>query len=185
MAIEVETTALEGVLIVRPKRFGDARGYFMETYSRRDFVAKGIDAVFVQDNQSLSGPVGTVRALHFQRPPHAQGKLVRCLKGAILDVAVDLRRASATYGQHVAVELSAETGAQLWVPAGFAHGFVTLQPATEVAYKTTDYYAPECDAGIAWDDPDLGIMWPLPAEGPTLSAKDQAQAAFADLQTPF
>jgi len=185
MPIDVETTALDGVLIVRPKRFGDSRGYFVETYNARDFAEAGIAANFVQDNQSLSAEAGTVRALHFQQPPHAQGKLVRCRSGAIFDVGVDLRRGSATYGQHVGVELTPENGAQLWVPAGFAHGFCTLQPRTAVAYKATDYYAPAADAGVAWDDPDLAIAWPLPPSGPTLSEKDKAQPSFAALDTPF
>ena len=185
MQVEVERTRIDGVLIVRPKRFGDARGYFSETFHAREFAAVGVEGPFVQDNQSLSAEPGTVRALHFQRPPHAQGKLVRCLKGAIFDVAVDLRGGSPTYGQHVAVELDAEQGLQLWVPAGMAHGFCTLTAMTEVAYKTTAYYAPEADTGLAWDDPDLAIDWPLPAGGPVLSAKDRTLPPFADFVTPF
>jgi dTDP-4-dehydrorhamnose 3,5-epimerase len=164
--------ALPGPLLIEMRRFGDARGAFSETWSRRDFAALGLDLDFVQDNWSRSDRVGTVRGLHFQRPPHAQAKLVRVLRGAILDVAVDLRRSSRHFGQHVAVELAEGDGRMLYVPEGFAHGFCTLRPNTEVAYKVTDDYAPDCDGGIAWDDPDLGIGWPVMPSEAVLSDKD-------------
>ena len=165
--------ALPGPLLIEVRRYADARGAFAETWSQRDFAALGVEDGFVQDNWSRSDRVGTVRGLHFQRPPHAQAKLVRVLRGAILDVAVDLRRASPTFGRHVAVELTEGDGRMLYVPVGFGHGFCTLRPQTEIAYKVTDLYAPECDGGIAWDDPDLAIGWPvMPAEA-VLSEKDQ------------
>lgn len=173
------------VVRIVPKRFEDARGWFCETYQRDRFQAAGIDADFVQDNQSLSRPAGTLRGIHFQTPPHAQAKLVRCLRGRIWDVAVDLRAGSPSYGQWVGAELTAERGEQLYVPAGFGHGFVTLEADTEVAYKTSDFYAPDCDAGLAWDDPDLAIAWPLPGAAPELSDKDARLAAFKEFVSPF
>ncbi len=176
---------VKGPLLVTVRRFADARGAFIETYSRRDFAAIGIPDEFVQDNQSLSVHVGTVRGLHFQTPPHAQGKLVRVLRGRILDVAVDLRRSSPTFGQHVLAELSAQDGRMLWVPPGFAHGFVTREPETEVAYKVTALYAPECDRSLAWNDPALGIDWGLAAEAATLSDKDRRAPLLADLGPAF
>jgi dTDP-4-dehydrorhamnose 3,5-epimerase len=183
--VESQALAIEGPLLVSVRRFADARGAFVETYSRRDFAAVGIPDEFVQDNQSLSVHVGTVRGLHFQTPPHAQGKLVRVLRGRILDVAVDLRRASATFGQHVAAELSDANGLMLWVPPGFAHGFITREPATEVAYKVTDLYAPDCDRALAWDDPVLGIDWGFDAAAATLSDKDRRAPRLADLGPAF
>lgn len=183
--VEATPLAIAGLLRVATRRFGDERGYLSETYSRRDFRTVGIEAEFVQDNHSLSGPVGTLRGLHFQLPPQAQAKLVRVLRGAILDVVVDLRRGSATFGQHVAEELSAANGHQLFVPAGFAHGFCTLLPDTEISYKVDHYYAPDCDRGLAWDDPDLAISWPVPSGGPTLSAKDRAQPRLRELPACF
>lgn len=176
---------VKGPLLVTVRRFADARGAFIETYSRRDFAAIGIPDEFVQDNQSLSVHVGTVRGLHFQTPPHAQGKLVRVLRGRILDVAVDLRRSSPTFGQHVLAELSAQDGRMLWVPPGFAHGFVTREPETEVAYKVTALYAPDCDRSLAWNDPALGIDWGLAAEAATLSDKDRRAPLLADLGPAF
>ncbi|HWL81069.1 MAG TPA: dTDP-4-dehydrorhamnose 3,5-epimerase [Roseomonas sp.] len=173
------------VRLIRPRRFGDDRGWFVESWSRGRFAAAGIDCEFVQDNHSMSAAPGTLRGLHFQRPPHAQDKLVRCLRGRIFDVAVDLRKGSPTYGHWVGATLTAEGGEQLFVPIGFAHGFVTLEPDTEVAYKTSAAYAPDCDAGIRWDDPTIGVAWPLPAGGPVLSAKDQRQPALASFDTPF
>ncbi|WP_424139402.1 dTDP-4-dehydrorhamnose 3,5-epimerase [Roseomonas chloroacetimidivorans] len=181
---------IDGPLLIKVRRFGDHRGYFMETFSQRDFEAVGVPDVFVQDNQSLSAAVGTLRGMHFQAPPHAQAKLVRVLRGAILDVVVDIRRGSPSFGHHVAVELAADTGEQFYVPAGFAHGFLTLLPDTEVAYKVNDYYAPDCDRGIAWDDPELALPWPdfaavdLP-EGPVLSEKDQRHPCLRDLPACF
>ncbi|MFC7476843.1 dTDP-4-dehydrorhamnose 3,5-epimerase [Dankookia sp. GCM10030260] len=174
-----------GPLLVTPRRFGDHRGFFLETYSARDFAGLGIPDVFVQDNHSLSAQPGTVRGLHFQLPPHAQAKLVRVLRGAILDIAVDIRRSSPSYGRHVAVELTAENALQLFIPAGFAHGFCTLTPDTEVAYKVTDLYAPDCDRGIAWDDPDLALPWPFEAAAVQLSDKDRRAPRLRDLPTVF
>jgi dTDP-4-dehydrorhamnose 3,5-epimerase len=172
------------VIRIIPRRFEDPRGWFSETYQRDRFHAAGIDADFVQDNQSWSKPAGTLRGVHFQTPPHAQAKLVRCLKGRIWDVAVDLRSASPTYGQWVAAELTAARGEQLYLPAGFGHGFVTLEPETEVAYKVDAFYAPECDGGIAWNDPDLAIAWPLHG-APELSDKDARLPALKDFVSPF
>ncbi len=174
-----------GPVLVSARRFGDHRGFFLESYSQRDFAALGVADVFVQDNHSLSAVAGTVRGLHFQLPPRAQAKLVRVLRGAILDVAVDIRRASPSYGQHVAVELSAENALQLYVPVGFAHGFCTLQPDTEVAYKVTDTYAPDCDRGIAWNDPDLALPWPFDAAAVQLSDKDRRAPRLRDLPAAF
>ena len=174
------------VVLFGPKRFGDDRGWFTETFNARNFARVGIAEPFVQDNHSLSRPVGTLRGLHFQTPPHGQAKLVRCIRGRILDVAVDVRRGSPTYGRHVAAELSAENGEQLFIPVGFAHGFVTLEPDTEVTYKVTDFYAPECDGGIRWNDPDIGIDWPLAAaSGPVLSPKDEKLPFLKDFDSPF
>lgn len=157
----------------------------METYSAAMLRAADVDLDFVQDNHSYSRPAGTIRGIHFQRPPHAQAKLVRCLRGRVLDYAVDLRRGSPTYGHHVSTELSADNGAQLFVPVGFGHAFVTLEPDTEVAYKVSDLYAPDCDGGIAWNDPTVGIDWPLPATGPVLSPKDMVLGTLADFDSPF
>ena len=172
MPVQITSLAIPDVRLVVPNRFGDARGFFSETYSRRDFAAGGIADEFVQDNHSRSASTGTVRGLHYQLPPFAQGKLIRVLKGSILDVAVDIRRGSPSFGDHVAVTLTAEAGNQLYVPAGFAHGFCTLEPDTEVAYKVTDYYSREHDRGVRWDDPALGIAWPVDARAAVLSAKD-------------
>jgi len=173
------------VRLLRTKRFGDDRGWFAETYSARRLAELGIDTAFVQDNQSLSRPAGVLRGLHFQRPPHAQAKLVRCLRGRIWDVAVDLRAGSPTYGRWTGLELSGDNGLQLYIPQGFAHGFLTLEPDCEVAYKASDVYAPSCEGGLAWDDPDLAIAWPLPVSPPILSEKDLALPAFADFRSPF
>jgi len=166
-------------------RHGDDRGYFVETF-RQDLFEEAVGRLsFVQDNQSMSAEVGTVRGLHFQLNPKAQGKLVRCLSGAILDVAVDIRHNSPTYGQHVKVELSAENGQQLWVPPGFAHGFCTLEPNSVIAYKVTDYYSPEHDRGLRWNDPALVIEWPVVEDEAILSAKDRVQPLLADLEANF
>jgi len=176
---------LPGPLLISTRRFGDERGFFLETYSARDFAALGIEESFVQDNHSLSAAVGTIRGLHFQLPPQAQAKLVRVLRGAILDVAVDLRRSSPTYGRHVAVELSAANGLQLYIPAGFAHGFCTLEPDTEVAYKVSAPYSPAHDRSLAWDDPDLALPWPFGAANVTLSEKDRGAPRLRDLPPCF
>lgn len=176
---------IEGLLLVEPKKLGDHRGFFSETYSRRRLAEAGFAGDFVQDNHSLSVAPGVVRGLHFQSPPFAQDKLVRVVRGAILDVAVDIRAGSPTFGDHVAVELSAANWRQLLVPAGFAHGFVTLAPDTEVIYKVTAYYAPEHDHGILWSDPALGIAWPVAAEAAVVSDKDRVQPRLADIASPF
>ena len=173
------------VQLIRPKRFADDRGWFSETYHQHRLATQGVDVAFCQDNHSLSRPVGTLRGLHFQAPPHAQAKLVRCVAGAIWDVAVDVRAESPTFGRWFAATLSAENGDQLFMPAGFAHGFVTLEPDSEVIYKVDDYYAPECDGGLAWNDPDLALPWPLPAGGPVLSDKDSTLPRLAGWTSPF
>ena len=175
--MEIEKTKLDGVLVLTPKRFGDDRGYFSETWNRKLLAENGIDLDFVQDNHSLSATPGTVRGLHFQAPPHAQDKLVRCGGGAVLDVAVDIRKSSPTYGQWISVVLSAENGKQLLVPKGFLHGFSTLEPNSELLYKCTDFYAPA--------SPSLGIDWQLGNATPELSGKDAAAIDFADFTSPF
>ena len=183
--LSVEPTAIPAVKIITPKKFGDHRGFFSETWNRAAFAEAGLHLDFVQDNQSLSATVGTLRGLHFQSAPFAQDKLVRVTKGRILDVAVDLRASSPTFGQHVAVELSAENWRQLLVPIGFAHGFVTLEPDTEVLYKVTAPYGPANDHGVAFDDPALGIDWRLPHDQLVLSDKDRKHPRLADLPRYF
>lgn len=173
------------VILVRTSRHGDDRGWFSETWSRARFSAAGIECDFVQDNHSRSEAAGVVRGLHFQRPPYAQAKLVRCVRGAILDVVVDLRAGSPTFGMHHALELSAQSGDQLFVPPCFAHGFVTLQPGTEVIYKVSAPYAPSHEAGLAWDDPDLNIGWPVAADEAVLTDRDLRWPRLRDLETPF
>ncbi|SDG74426.1 dTDP-4-dehydrorhamnose 3,5-epimerase [Bosea robiniae] len=183
--LNVEDTAIPAVKIITPKKFGDHRGFFSETWSRNAFAEAGLDLDFVQDNQSLSAPVGTLRGLHFQSAPFAQDKLVRVTRGRILDVAVDIRASSPSFGKHVAVELSAENWRQLLVPIGFAHGFVTLEPDTEVLYKVTAPYAPANDHGLAFDDPALGIDWRLPLSDLTLSDKDRKHPRLAEMLRYF
>ncbi|MCR9212179.1 MAG: dTDP-4-dehydrorhamnose 3,5-epimerase [Proteobacteria bacterium] len=183
--MQIEDTAIADVKIVTPKKFGDDRGFFSEVWNARTFKDAGLDIEFVQDNHAFSAEVGTVRGLHFQLDPAAQGKLVRVTRGAVLDVAVDIRRGSPTFGQHVAVELSAENWQQLWVPAGFAHGYCTIQPNTELAYKVTDYYSPDHDCGIFWNDPDLKINWPVSAEKAVLSQKDKVLPVLREQQRLF
>ena len=180
--MQIEHSALPGVMILTPARFGDARGFFSESWSRKRLAEAGIDLDFVQDNHSVSARAGTLRGLHFQSPPHAQAKLVRCGRGALWDVAVDIRAGSPSYGQWVGVDLTAENGRQLLIPAGFLHGFVTRADDTEIVYKCTDYYAPDCDGAVAWDS--VGIDWGL-TEAPVLSAKDAAAPALAAFRTPF
>jgi dTDP-4-dehydrorhamnose 3,5-epimerase len=183
--LQIERLAISDVIILTPKRFGDDRGYFTEVF-RMDVMAEAAPGVsFVQDNQSGSAQVGTVRGLHFQTPPYAQAKLVRVLRGAILDVAVDLRRGSPSYGRHVHRMLSAANGEQMLVPAGFAHGFCTLAPDTEVTYKVNAYYNAASDKGLAWDDPALGIAWPVLVDKAVLSAKDRVHPKLADLPAYF
>lgn len=181
----IQMTDLDGVVIVTPRRFADNRGAFAETYNRDTLAALGIHTTFVQDNQSWSREAGTVRGLHYQAPPHAQAKLVRVVAGEIWDVAVDVRRGSPTYGQWTGATLSATNGAQLLVPAGFLHGFVTRVPDTVVAYKCSDTYAPGCEGSIRFDDPDLGIDWGLAGAEAVLSDKDAAAPSFAAFDTPF
>lgn len=184
MPIVVRKTALGGVVVISPKRFGDSRGFLEESWSDRDLKAEGIDLSFVQDNHSFSAAAGTLRGLHFQAPPQAQDKLIRCTQGAIFDVAVDIRLGSPTYGQWVGEELSRENGRQLLVPNGFLHGFLTLEPNTEVQYKCTAYYAPECEGAIRWDS--VSITWPLAAGStPVLSQKDALAPEFSDFRSPF
>ncbi len=183
--ILIEPTDLHGILIISPRRFGDDRGFFCETWNAGALAKHGINTVFVQDNQSLSGAVDTVRGLHYQSPPHAQDKLVRCGRGALLDVVVDIRKGSPTYGEWIGVELSAENGKQLLIPKGFLHGFVTLEPDTEILYKCSDYYAPECDGAIRFDDPDIGVDWGISPDQAVLSEKDAAAPFLKDFDSPF
>jgi dTDP-4-dehydrorhamnose 3,5-epimerase len=176
---------IEGPLLICARRLADTRGFFTETYSRRHFAELGVAEEFVQDNQSLTHRIGTVRGLHFQLPPRAQAKLVRVIRGRILDVAVDIRGGSPDYGRHIAIELSANVGQMMYLPAGFAHGFVTREPETVVAYKVSDTYAPAHDRGLAWDDPALGIDWGLPPGAALLSEKDRTWPRLADLGPVF
>jgi len=174
--------ALSGPVLIQPTVIGDSRGYFMEAFKEEWFRAQVDDVHFVQDNQSLSAQVGTIRGLHYQAAPFAQGKLVRCLSGAIFDVAVDIRPGSATFGQWIGQTLTADGGEQLWVPEGFAHGFCTLAPDTVVFYKVTNRYSKEHDAGIAFDDPEIGIEWPINIVNAVLSDKDRAQPLLRSLR---
>jgi dTDP-4-dehydrorhamnose 3,5-epimerase len=181
--MKIEQTLLPGVLALTPKRFGDERGFFAESWNRSTLEKAGVHLPeFVQDNYSLTHNAGTLRGLHYQSPPHAQGKLVRCGRGAFYDVVVDIRRGSPTYGQWIGYKLSFENALQLWIPPGFLHGFVTLRFDTEILYKCTDYYAPDCDGGVRWDS--LDINWGL-EEPPLLSEKDAGAVAFADFESPF
>jgi dTDP-4-dehydrorhamnose 3,5-epimerase len=180
-----EDLELSGLKLVTPRKFGDERGFFSETHNEKTWANAGLNFDFVQDNHSLSRDVGTVRGLHFQTAPFAQDKLVRVISGRILDVAVDLRRSSPTFGRHVVVELSRENWRQLFIPIGFAHGFVTLEPDTEVIYKVTNFYSPQHDCGVAWDDPDIGVDWPVAAENAVLSDKDRKWPRLRDLPEVF
>ncbi|MCV2877666.1 dTDP-4-dehydrorhamnose 3,5-epimerase [Sedimentimonas flavescens] len=183
--MQIERTSLPGVIILTPSRHGDARGFFSESWNRRTLAEAGIEIEFVQDNHSLSSAVGTVRGLHVQSPPHAQAKLVRCGRGRLFDVAVDIRRGSPTYGGWVGEELTFENGRQLLIPAGFLHGFITREPDTEIIYKCSDYYAPECDGAIRFDDPDIGIDWGIDASQAILSDKDANAPRLRDFESPF
>ncbi len=183
--MKFERQAIPDVILVTPNRHGDARGFFSETFRANVYEEAGISGPFVQDNHAFSAESGVLRGLHFQAPPKAQAKLVRCTRGAILDVAVDLRRSSPTYGRHVSAELSGDNGRQLFVPEGFAHGYLTLTPDCVVVYKMTEYYAPETEAGLIWNDPDLGIEWPLPNGAPTLSPKDAELPCLVSFESPF
>ena len=185
MEILSPDASIPEVKVASLKKHGDARGFFSETYTYRAFAAAGIADTFVQDNHALSGTPGTVRGLHFQTPPFAQAKLVRVTRGAILDVAVDIRAGSPTYGKHVAITISADAWNQIYIPIGFAHGLVTLEPDTEVLYKVSNYYAPEHDKGLLWNDPALGIDWPGVANPALLSGKDKVQPRLAELPVYF
>jgi dTDP-4-dehydrorhamnose 3,5-epimerase len=184
MAIMVEQLSIPGVLLVHTKKYSDSRGFFSETYNARDLAAHSFNRPFVQDNHSYSALRGTVRGLHFQRPPDAQDKLIRVLRGSIFDVVVDIRDGSPTFGKHIVIELSAENWAQLLVPVGLAHGFCTLTSDVEILYKTTAYYSPATDTGIQWQDPALQIPWPSFA-GAELSSKDQLLPKLAEIRSPF
>ena len=179
---DIRRLALPDVLLITPVKHGDQRGFFSETFSRKELAEAGFDRPFVQDNHSLSGKRGILRGLHFQRAPHAQDKLVRVTRGAVFDVAVDIRQGSPSFGQWVGVELSAENWRQMLGPAGFAHGFLTLTDAAEVLYKVTDYYAPEAEGGLAWDDPDIGVEWPLPASKILTNARDGQWPKLSELE---
>ncbi|MCV6596806.1 MAG: dTDP-4-dehydrorhamnose 3,5-epimerase [Mangrovicoccus sp.] len=183
--MQVKETSLPGVIEVIPPRFGDDRGFFSEVFNADKYAQIGIDVPFVQDNHSLSRDVGVVRGLHFQSPPHAQDKLVRVGAGRVLDVAVDIRVGSPHYGKWVAVELSAEAGNQLFIPAGFLHGFATLEPNSELLYKCSAFYSPECDGAVRFDDPDIGIDWGVDLSNVTLSDKDAKAPLLADFKSPF
>jgi dTDP-4-dehydrorhamnose 3,5-epimerase len=173
------------VILIEPRKFNDSRGFFMETYSAPAFDEFGIRCVFIQDNQSLSIKTGTIRGLHFQTPPHPQAKLVRVLRGSIFDVAVDIRLGSSTHGRWCSATLTAAGGEQLFIPRGFAHGFCTLEPNTEVAYKVDEVYTPACDSGLAWNDPTLAIAWPISGGEIIVSDKDASLARFAGFASPF
>lgn len=183
--MQIIATKIPGILLLEPRRIEDGRGFFSETYNTRRLSEAGFDSSFVQDNHTLSRDVGVIRGLHFQAPPHAQDKLVRVIRGRVLDVAVDIRKGSPTYGQHVAVELSAENWRQLLVPKGFAHGFCCLEQNSEVIYKVTNHYAPAHTGGLLWNDPALGIQWLVEDERVRLSEEDTRWPRLADLESPF
>jgi dTDP-4-dehydrorhamnose 3,5-epimerase len=180
-----ESLPLAGLILIRTRRFHDARGYVGETFTLTRLAEAGIRDEFVQENESASTKAGTVRGLHFQKPPHAQAKLVRCVRGAILDVAVDIRMGSPTFGQHAAIEVSAEAGDQLYIPPGFAHGFCTLAPDSLVLYKLGAAYAPQSEGGIAWDDPALAIHWPAKSGEAIISDRDRTLPRLSDIRSPF
>ena len=183
--MQVSALRIPEVRLLTPDRHGDRRGFFSEVYNRRTLAEAGVEIEFVQDNHSLSAETGTVRGLHFQAPPFAQDKLVRVVRGSVFDVAVDLRKGSPTYARHVSAVLSAEAWNQLLVPIGFAHGFMTLEPDTEVIYKVSDYYAPAYDRGLRWNDPELAIRWPRGADAVVLSPKDSDLPTLSEIASPF
>lgn len=185
LSMQLTELAIDGVFEILPARHGDDRGYFSETFRSDWFATNVADVTFVQENQSLSRKAGVIRGLHFQASPFAQGKLVRCLAGAIFDVAVDIRRGSPSYGKWIAATLTAEQGNQLWIPVGFLHGFCTLAPDTHVAYKVTSYYDKSSDKGVLWNDPEIAIVWPNIADPTSPSPKDQVQPRLADLPAYF
>ena len=182
--MEILKTAIEGIVIIEPRIFRDARGYFFESFSMREFNEKVAPVTFVQDNESYSS-YGVIRGLHFQKPPYTQAKLVRVIKGAVLDIAVDIRKGSPTYGQHVAVELTGENHRQLFIPHGFAHGFSVLSEEVLFQYKCDNYYAPQSEGAVRWDDPDLAIEWQIPSSDMTLSDKDRCNPVFKELEDVF
>ena len=179
------TTKIPGLLLIDTTRHGDARGFFAETYNQRDYSRFGIETLFVQDNHSVSEFAGTLRGLHYQSPPHAQAKLVRCGRGSLFDVAMDIRKGSPTYGHWHGEFLSSENGRQLYIPEGFAHGFVTLEDDTEIVYKCSDFYAPECEGAVRFDDPDIRIDWPNIDHSTKLSEKDAVAPLLRDVTSPF
>jgi len=183
--MEIRRLDIPDVIIIKPRKFGDHRGFFSETYNKAAFAEAGINVDFVQDNHSFSAPKGTVRGLHFQIAPAAQTKLVRVTRGAILDVAVDIRRGSPTYGKHVSTVISADEWNQIYLPVGFAHGLCTLEPNTEVLYKVSDLYSPQHDRGLLWNDPALGIEWPVGGDEVVLSEKDRLHPTLAELPEYF
>lgn len=183
--MKIRTLNIEGPLLIEPRRFHDLRGFFSETFNAAELAKHGVDCCFTQDNVSLSTASGTVRGLHFQRPPYAQAKLIRVIRGAIFVVAVDVRVGSPTYGKHVGIELTAENGLQLYVPSGFAHGSATLRPLTEISYKVSAPYAPDHELGIFWDDPALRIRWPVSPEDAVLSPKDRSLPVLKEIESPF
>ncbi|MGA8601605.1 MAG: dTDP-4-dehydrorhamnose 3,5-epimerase [Beijerinckiaceae bacterium] len=180
-----ERLSIADVIVVRVRKFADSRGHFLETFRKADFAEMGVDCEFVQDNQAFSAQTGTIRGLHFQVPPHAQAKLVRVLRGAVYDAAVDLRRGSPTYGKWCGARLTADGGEQIFVPRGFAHGYCTLEPDTVVAYKVDSYYAPQSEAGIIWSDSAIGIDWSVPAERVLVSDKDAKLPSLGAFDSPF
>jgi dTDP-4-dehydrorhamnose 3,5-epimerase len=180
-----ERLAIPDLILVRVRKFADARGHFLETFRKADFAEMGIGCDFVQENQAFSAQTGTIRGLHFQQPPHAQAKLVRVLRGVVYDAAVDLRRGSPTYGKWCGAQLTADGGEQIFVPAGFAHGYCTLEPDTLVAYKVDKYYAPQSEAGIIWNDPAIGVDWSIPADSVLVSDKDGKLPSLSSFSTPF
>lgn len=184
-SLKLERTHLPGLVILEPERFGDQRGFFAETWNQARMESLGLSYDFVQDNHSLSAEAGTIRGLHYQAPPCAQAKLVRCGRGRLFDVAVDICARSSTYGQWFGVELSSDNGKQLLIPEGFLHGFATCEPDTEIIYKCSTYYAPDCEGVVRFDDPQIGIDWPLDGREPILSEKDAAAPSFRDLDSPF
>jgi dTDP-4-dehydrorhamnose 3,5-epimerase len=183
--MQIEYLPIDGVMLVTPTKHQDARGFFSEVFRSDVLRAGGISVEFVQDNHVLSAPRGVLRGMHFQTPPHAQGKLVRCTKGSILDVAVDIRKNSPTFGRHVAIELSASNWRQLWVPPGFAHGYLTLEVNCEVIYKVTDYWASSCEKGLAWNDPTVAINWGMSEQELTLAEKDRSNPRLDELELVF
>jgi dTDP-4-dehydrorhamnose 3,5-epimerase len=183
--MKITPTKIADVLLIEPSRISDSRGFFSEVFRQRDFAAAGLDFNFIQENHSLSAEAGTIRGLHFQIPPFAQRKLIRVVRGRIFDVAVDIRRSSSTFGRHVTAELSVENWRQLLIPKGFAHGYCTLEPNSEVIYKVTDYYSAENDMGVLWNDPDIGVDWPLGERAAYLSDKDRINPRLRDLPAYF